>query len=354
MSRIGRQIIQCRHQLNRMRFFIFIFSLFIGSQVSSQMIDYDELLRMEEKWDMDGMGRKKSEPEFSSLNRIQRIPPFLTPFQAEVQEFQIHPGMDSTVKGKFGTEIFIPADSFSLPYIYRKSDLVIFSLTEIMNDLDLISSGFDLLQRTSDRPEFIESSGAVSVSASYYSRTLKLKKGARIRIKIPLYINHEKKMKVYKHIEGRGWVEKGNDEIIETDEKKYRFFSGTDELTHWVFGSPEQNTFCTEGRIVSENPPYSVILIGSDFKTAYSLKERKAEFRIQIPSGKKFRILVMDESGNLGISKEMSIQKEKQESGCRVSEEISVVTGSREIRKDRKKFLEYLGWKDIFQKEKGD
>ena len=342
------------HKLKRLGILIAAAFILFSFPISSQMIDYDELLRMEEKWDIDAMGRRKSEPEFSPLNRISRIPPYLTPFQADVQEFQIHPGMDNTVKGRFGTEIFIPADSFTLPYIYRQSDLVIFSLTEILNDLDLLSSGLDLLQRTSDRPEFIESSGAISVSASYYRRILKLKKGARIRIRLPLYANHEKKMTVYKFIEGRGWVEKGNDEIIETEEKKFRLFSGADELTHWVFGTPEQNTFCIEGNIISENPPYSAVLIGSDFKTSHSIKEKKAEFRMQIPLQKKFRILIMDEFGNLGISREMSIQKEKPESGCRRAEEISVVTGSREIRKDRKKLLEYLGWKDIFQKETGE
>ena len=342
-------------KINFIKLIIYIILLFNISIVS-----YDEYenKKIEKLWDFDTVDRKPIEiDKKQSSTPKNNLPPFLSVFTSEKQEFQIVPQTDNVINGKNGTTIFIPANSISLPMSFRRGDIVVLELVEVLNDLDYLTSGVDLNYTDSRGSNFIlETGGMVKMYISYYSKPLVLKKGARLRLNIPMK-DSTKQMKVYKIDETRDvWIEKGSDDKpTNSSESKDRITNYMDDLQWWGFNSPNSETTCVSGTIESpdKNPPYSIAVFGLDYKNVMVKNFNTIEFSINSLKDKKIKILAMDEKGNIGVSGEILtngervyLVDEKNSSKCIKIGSISLKKVPADIRQNRNKFLNFLGLRE--------
>lgn len=334
---------------------IFIIILF-----NISILSYDEYenKKIEKLWNFDSVDRKPIEIEKKQASsNINNLPPFLSVFTPEKQEFQIVPQSDNVINGKNGTTIFIPANSISLPMSFRRGDIVVLELVEVLNDLDYLTSGVDLNYTDSRGSNYIlETGGMVKLYISYYSKPLVLKKGARLRLNIPMKEN-TKQMKVFKIDDARdSWVEKGyDDKPTNPTESKDRITNYMDDLQWWGFNSPNSETTCISGTIETfeKNPPYTLAVIGIDFKNVMVKNLTTLDFSINTLKDKKIKILAMDEKGNMGVSQDIFVSgeriflvDEKQTSRCFKIGSIALKKVPADIRQNRNKFLNFLGLKE--------
>jgi hypothetical protein len=342
-------------KVNIKKLIIYIIILF---NISVNSYDEYENKKIEKLWDFDSADRKPIEiDKKQSTVSKSNLPPFLSVFTPEKQEFQIVPQTDNVINGKNGTTIFIPANSISLPMSFRRGDIVVLELVEVLNDLDYLTSGVDLNYTDSRGSNYIlETGGMVKMNISYYSKPLVLKKGARLRLNIPMKDN-TKQMKVYKIDDMRdAWVEKGSDDKpTNPSESKDRITNYMDDLQWWGFNSPNSETTCITGTIETseKNPPYSIAVIGLDYKNVLVKNFTTLEFSMNSLKDKKIKVIAMDEKGNMGVSGEILtngervyLVDEKQSSKCLKIGSISLKKVSTDIRQNRNKFLNFIGIKE--------
>jgi hypothetical protein len=333
---------------------IYLFVFFTATIIAQDEVDLDYLKKMEKKWDLEGnIERKKHEESPAPQNFV---PVFLTPYIPEKQEFPINPGMDNIIKGKFGTEITIPANSISLPSNFRRGDILNIKLEEVVNDLDFITAGLDLTFYNYNRnPHLFESGGMFRISGEYYNRPIKLKKGAKVKVQIEKISTLN--MKVYKMDESRGWVEKGNEENQnDKSERNLRFYGLLDDFSWWNFDYANPEITCLQGKIESADPrpPFSVIVIGLNAKGVQMQMVNKFDFKINTWQNKKVKLIIVDSMGNIGVSSEIQSGKEyafldgknNSTTTCQNIGSITIVRNGVEVRKNRASLLKFLGLKD--------
>ncbi|MCX7998980.1 MAG: hypothetical protein N3A69_08535, partial [Leptospiraceae bacterium] len=288
------------------------------------------------------------------------FPIHLEPHKAEVQSFPINPSMDSVIKGKFGTEITIPANSIPLPSLYRKGDIITIELREILNDLDFLTLGVDMLYYDSkSKAHLLESGGMLEIKAIYFSRELGLKRGARLKLKFPKLTNQ--KMKIYYFAQNGSWIDKGSEEVLpnETIDSQNNFVFGfLDSFGLWNLAYPNSNITCVQGEIkpLQANPPYSVSILGTGYIGAYTKNFNEPQFKINVLQEKEVKIIISDSKGNLGFS---NLKTPKNPAfldfvnyktvTCDEISKIEIKPTEAKIRADRKKVLELLEIKDRMQ-----
>ena len=341
--------------------FMYVIIVFIVNMIFTTFLsaidDYDNR-RIEKMWDLDTIDRKPPQIEKKQIQSKIQMPPFLSTFIPEKQEFQVIPQSDNTITGKYGSTVFIPANSISLPMNFRRGDIVVLELIELINDLDFLTAGLDLNYTDAKGTNYIlESGGAVKLSLTYYSKPLMLKRGSRLKLNIPIRDNG-KQMKVFKMDEIReAWSDRGFDEKAGTlADSKERVTGFMEDLQWWGFKNPNSETTCITGQMenAEKNPPYTVFVIGLDFLGTLGKNFTGNEFSINVPKDKKVKILVLDEKGNMGISQEIKTNSEKyylsmdekNTNKCMNIGSLGLKKVSTEIRQNRNKFINYLGLKD--------
>jgi hypothetical protein len=332
--------------------FIILFFIQSGSIIS---IDEYDAKRIEKLWSLDSVDRKPQQIEnnFPKLSK-NYIPPFLTMYLPEKQEFQIVPQSDNLITGKYGSTISIPANSISLPMSFRKGDIVLLELTEYTNDLDFLTSGIEQIYTDSKgNTSILESGGMIRLSMSYYSKPLVLKKGSRIKFSLP---NKDgKQMKVFKIDETRdAWMEKGLEEKpLPSEDPKSRFSSIMDDTQIWGFKNPNFDTTCIQGSIevVEKNPPFTVAVVGIDFKGSIVRNFTTNEFTMNTVRNKSLKIITMDQKGNISVSQEIKptgdkvfvLPDDRGNTKCMNIGIISLTKIPTDVRQNREKFIKFLG-----------
>lgn len=335
---------------------IFLFLLTLYCKGLLGIDDYDNR-RIEKLWDLESLDRRQPVMEKKTSQKSQ-VPPFFTIFLPEKQEFQITPNSESVITGKFGTTLVIPPNSISLPLNFRNGDVLILEMIEAVNVLDFLSTGVDLSYTDPKGVNSIlESGGMVKLSISYYSKPLILKRGARLRLSMPAR-DSSKQMKVFKMEELRDtWSDRGIDEKAQAQsDGKERITNFMEDLSWWGFKFPNSDTTCIRGSIETseKNPPYSVAVLGLDFRGGYAKQLTSLDFVVNVPRNKKSKILVMDEKGNVGMTAEIvpdtervfASGDEKSFSKCMQIGSITLKKVPPETRLNRGKFATYLGLKE--------
>ena len=323
--------------------------------MSIYSVDEYDAKRIEKLWSLDSADRKPQQIEnnFPKPSR-NYIPPFLTMYLPEKQEFQIIPQSDNLISGKYGSTISIPANSISLPMSFRKGDIVLLELTEYINDLDFLTSGIEQVYTDSKgATSILESGGMIRLSISYYSKPLVLKKGSRIKFSLP---NKDgKQMKVFKIDETRdAWVEKGMEEKpLSGDEPKNRFSSLMDDFQIWGFKNPNFDTTCLQGSIevMEKNPPYTVAVVGIDYKGSIVKNFTTNEFTMNTVRNKSVKVIAMDQKGYISVSQEIKptgdrvfvLPDDRGNTKCMNLGTVSLTKIPTDVRQNREKFIKFLG-----------
>lgn len=318
-------------------------------------VDEYDAKRIEKLWSLDSVDRKPQQIENNFPKPSKNyIPPFLTMYLPEKQEFQIVPQSDNLISGKYGSTISIPANSISLPMSFRKGDIVLLELTEYINDLDFLTSGIEQIYTDSKgATSILESGGMIRLSISYYSKPLMLKKGSRIKFSLP---NKDgKQMKVFKIDETKdAWVEKGMEEKPLTgDEPKNRFSSLMDDIQIWGFKNPNFDTTCLQGSIevMEKNPPYTVAVVGIDYKGSIVKNFTTNEFILNTVRNKSVKVIAMDQKGNISVSQEIKptgdrvfvLPDDRGNTKCMNLGSLSLTKIPTDVRQNREKFIKFLG-----------
>ncbi|MCB1141661.1 MAG: hypothetical protein H7A24_13195 [Leptospiraceae bacterium] len=346
-----------------MKFIVFSLMIFLLSMGLSIVADPDQYFneKVEKLWDLDGKDKNDISIEVKTANGVTNpIPIYLSQFKPLAQEFQILPQAENTITGKYGTEITIPANAISLPGNFRKGDIIILELIEVINPLDFITSGVDLTYTDArGKNHIFESGGMFKINASYYSRPLRVKKGAQLQVKMPILRSNPGNMKVFRLDPIRdAWSSLGDEAPVPPGgdpEIPFRYFSGIPDFEWHNFDYPNPNTGCITGEIepVIKNPPYTVIVTGMDFRGATVRNFNTGEFAINTLKDKNVKIIVMDDKGNLGktdeikvSTKEFFLTKLTQKSECMNIGTIKIEKIPPSIRQNRGEFLKYIGLKD--------
>ncbi len=314
---------------------------------------------IEKKWGIES-NTSSTAIEFSKLpkNFDSIFPMHLEPHRAEAQVFQINPNMENKITGKFGTELIFPANSISLPSFFRRGDIVNIELREIVNDLDFLTFGTNMLFYDSkSKPHIFESGGMLELKAIYFNRELSLKKGAKIKVKFPVIFS-ERKMKIYKLSENGSWIEKSElDKLPDQNGETNILFGFLDGFGIWNLDYPNPEISCIQGTIEpisqTQNPPYIVSVVGLSSVGAYSKNFNEAQFKVNVLKDQEVKIIVGDSKGNFGYKDIKAPSKENfidfsnyKKISCEEVGTITIKETSYNTRKDRKKLLEFLGLKD--------
>ncbi|HMV80667.1 MAG TPA: hypothetical protein PK453_18235 [Leptospiraceae bacterium] len=335
--------------------FLLILTFVLHCNVYPQVSD-SEMKKIEKKWgieeDEESAGAK---PKYTSI-----VPASLLSFQAPVQEYKINPLQETRIKGKAGIEIIIPANSFMLPENFREKSFLKAELIEIINDLDFMASGIDLVwYGRNGVPHIFESGGMFRLNVLFQNRTVPLKKGKKLTVQIPFY-SYGRKMKMYRlnnagEWEDRGDFSAGSSSSPGREGPPPMLFNAMNDYSWYNCDFPNPDTTCLKGRIKSNgsNQDFTVTVVGIDFKNAASRSADKGVFSVNVPQEKKVKLIAMDFKGNIGIIPEWSTGKKsaflKDGSGsenCTDVGTIQIQKTSRDILKDRKKLLKHLGLYD--------
>ncbi len=324
---------------------------------------------IEKKWGLgedDDIRPVRIQPATNVSPNMENVfPMFLEPHKPSPQTFQINPNMENKITGKYGTEITIPGNAIGVPSQFRNGDVITIELIEILNDLDFVTFGVDMLYYDSkSKPNLFESAGMFKIKAIYYNRELNLKKGAKMKVQIP-QISSSRSMRIYTLDESKGWIDRGTEERgeqqsspINEERITFRFFGLLDKFGTWNFDYPNPETTCVSGKIqiLEANPPYTVTVIGQDYAGAYTKSYKTPDFKINTIRSKKMKLLAADSRGNLGIidfdspSKENFITPANYESAkCDPIGTIELKKVGPAIRNDRNKLLDFLGLYDRFR-----
>jgi hypothetical protein len=336
---------------------IFLPILFVLVQ-SIHSTDEYESKRVEKLWSLDTIDRKPQQIENNFPKAPKSyIPPFLTLYLPEKQEFQVIPQSDNLITGKFGSTIFIPANSISLPMSFRKGDIVVLELIEYITDLDFLTSGIEQFYTDSRGvTSLLESGGMVRLSLSYYSKPLVLKKGSKLKLSIPNK-DTNRQMKVFKIDEIRdSWIEKGTEEKSQLPEdSKIRITNLMDDLQVWGFKNPNFDTTCLQGTIeVSEkNPPYTVAVVGMEYQGTSVKIFNSADFTMNVVRNKSIKLIVMDQKGNISVSQDLKpngerayvLPDDKGNTKCTNVGNFILTKIPQDVKQNREKFIKFLGLK---------
>lgn len=337
------------------KFFPLMLTFVLHCNVYPQVSD-SEMKKIEKKWgieeDEEGAGVK---PKYTST-----VPAPLLAFQAPVQEFKINPVQENRIKGKAGIEIVIPANSFVLPENFREKSVLKAELIEIINDLDFMASGINLVwYGRNGAPHIFESGGMFRLIVLFQNRTVPLKKGKKLTVQIPSY-SYGRKMKMYRlnnagEWEDRGDFSAGSSSSPGREGPPPMLFNAMNDYSWYNCDFPNPDTTCLKGRIKSNesNQDFTVTVVGIDFKNAASRSADKGSFSVNVPQDKKVKLIAMDFTGNIGILPEWKAGKKsaflKDGSSPEICDDvgtISIQKTPRDILKDRKKLLKHLGLYD--------
>jgi hypothetical protein len=319
-----------------------------------------EVKRIEQKWNIDGEDNLKIYTDKSTNS----ILPILDSLQPIAQNFSIDPKLENIVRSKAGIEFKIPANSIQLPLKFPKTEEVEIEIIEIVNDLDYIT--MNLPMTYFDRkgiPYLFESGGMFKIVAKYNEKILSLKKGTAIQVKIPNFYNTKLAMKMYKLNSRNNWEEKSDLEegtvLVPSSESNVPafIFKNLNDFTWYNSDYANPDTVCLKGKIESteKDTQFSATMVGIDYKSASTRNaDSNSIFTVNAIQSKKIKIIALDKEGNMGLSeiitatgKKSYSKNSKEEEVCTDIGIIKLTKTPKDIIRNRQKFIDYIGIKDI-------
>lgn len=339
--------------LRMLTFFLLMLLTVFHCNVYPQVSD-SEMKKIEKKWGID------EDEEGRPVKPTSIVPSPLLAFQSPVQEFKISPVKENRIKGKAGIQIIIPANSFALPENFREKSVLKVELIEIINDLDFMSSGIDLVWYDRNRvPHIFESGGMFRINVVFQNRTVPLKKGKKLSVQIPAF-TYGRKMKMYRLNNAGEWEDRGDFSGVGSSNPSSEgnpplLFNALSDYAWYNCDFPNPDTTCLKGRIESSEPSqdFTVTMVGIDFKNAASRHSDKGLFSVNVPQDKRVKLIALDYNGNIGIlpewkagKKSVFLKEGNSAENCADVGIIQIQKTPRDIQKDRKKLLKHLGLAD--------
>ncbi|MCP4133149.1 MAG: hypothetical protein GY754_19435 [bacterium] len=298
--------------------------------------------------------------------KINQVFKYLGP---KKQKFEILPGKENTVTAKKGTRLIIPANSFNIdPDEYTPGEKITLSITEIIDRFDFASSGVSLTYyNEKGEEENFESAGMFSVEAVHKGERIDLAEGKKISVQFPNVAPGDK-YKVYFVNDKGQWQHHGhNQEELDTMPTRVRAryvwvrvrLYEIDGLKRWNFDYPNPKVTCVKGKITGvkgrKSKSYHITTIGVSYRGYFSRWVQDTDtFKINVHRKKKFKIIVVDENGFIGVSKVLrsgnkpGFDQKPEGPGnyCKDIGKIRLKPVKRFILSNRRAFLKYIGLPD--------
>lgn len=240
-------------------------------------------------------------------------------FAPKEQKFEIENIKKEELIGNRGTKFTIPENAFVDMSGKPVEGYVAVTVTEIIDELDFLTSGIGLVYYSKYGKElYLISGGMFKIEYKQGENKVQLAPGKTIEVQFP-DISPKESFSLY-HMDETGiWNLKSslsnNDKIdagtIDKNNLEGRKIVGVriaviDKPGYWNFAYPELQHTCLKGTIddtaspVGQNINLTVVVL--DVRGFFSRTSKEKEFSINSYKKRGVRIIAMDEKGNLGLS----------------------------------------------------
>ncbi len=246
--------------------------------------------------------------------------PQLKTFAPKEQKLEADTAKKSELIGNRGTRFSIPENAFVDMAGKPVAGIVTVSVTEIIDELDFLTSGIGLVYYSKYGKElYLISGGMFKIEFKQGEAKVQLAPGKAIEVQFP-DISPKESFSLY-HMDETGiWNLKSslsnNDRIdagtIDKNNLEGRKIVGVriaiiDKAGYWNFAYPELQHTCLKGTVDDSKAPMGqslqltvIVLDARGFFTRMMSKEK--DFSINSYKKRSVRVLAMDEKGNLGMS----------------------------------------------------
>lgn len=279
-----------------------------------------------------------------------------------VTRFEVVATTGGSFTGARGTSLVVPGSAFVDAKGRKVTQKVRLELIEVIDPLDFVTADVDLtfFPERGGR-EMFQSAGMFRVNAHEVSGgAVSLRAGKGVRIQFP-NIRAGEEFFVYRHDAEDKWKLHGHNQ--------QSFPDGPGELTvgtrrytidalntWWNFDVPKPEGACAKGRVVKADGSavknFSVYSIGISYKGTFARRiEAGSAFKVNVHKSAQARFLVIENSGQLGISVPVSVTdktgfdgaEEGPQNFCQEIGEIKISAVDETILADKKKLSDYLG-----------
>ncbi len=295
--------------------------------------------------------------------------PQIKNFAPKEQKFDIDPIKKADLLGNRGTRFAIPENAFVDNTGKPVEGSVTVTVTEVIDELDFLTSGIGLVYYSKYGKElYLISGGMFKIEYKQGENKVQLAPGKSIEVQFP-DVSPKESFSLYHMDESGIWNLKSslsnNDRIdagtIDKNNLEGRKIVGVriaiiDKPGYWNFAFPELQHTCLKGTIddrknpVGQNIDLTVIVL--DVRGFFSRSSKEKEFSINSYKKRPVRILAMDEKGNLGMSGQIQTSdKNGYDKNPEGPDNFKQAIGSIELKKvpddvwrDEKLFRQLLGF----------
>ena len=268
----------------------------------------------------------------------------------------------NVIIGSRGTRITIAPGTFQYSDYLTAKGAATVHLYEVIDDFDYMISGVYHIYKDSKNLSFMELGGMLRFEIFQGNTRLKMSGEYPILVDFPLLYPDKKFNIYYINLEGV-WIKKydyGSYDlfpVVESEEDKKKVIGvrqfKMNSQGWWGFGIPHKDMVVFKGKYQCDgksNFSAHVFLIGENFLAYRGKGVSGGEFSISAFPGRKIRIFVADENGNIGISPTMESSTRIALDGFpetidNVFEEVEKITLTRppdEVSNDRILLQQYL------------
>jgi len=245
--------------------------------------------------------------------------PQLKTFAPKEQKLEADTTKKSELIGNRGTRFSIPENAFVDMTGKPVEGTVSVTITEIIDELDFLTSGIGLVYYSKYGKElYLISGGMFKIEFKQGEAKVQLAPGKTIEVQFP-DVSPKESFSLY-HMDETGiWNLKSslsnNDRIdagtIDKNNLEGRKIVGVriaiiDKAGYWNFAYPELQHTCLKGTIDDSKAPMGqnlqLTVIVLDARGFFSRTSKEKDFSINSYKKRDVRILVIDEKGNLGLS----------------------------------------------------
>ncbi|MCB1160160.1 MAG: tetratricopeptide repeat protein [Leptospiraceae bacterium] len=305
------------------------------------------------------------ETEEEKVNSVNLLP-ILSSYKSPAKRYCFLTNSSNQVITHSKTLILVPSYSFKTESGFIVEGEVCLEVTEIIQDIDFISSGLSLHYRDKEgRKTLFESGGMFQIRAFHKNKEVFLVK--TLSLKFPAVSNAEG-MGLYKINQSEQWervntaVQKSGDLSYSDETKRVGvYITSIDNSAFYNFDKPSPEIACLKGKIqfssIRKGEYVNVLAMGVDHKfIAYTSIDKDNDYEINVIQGKRYKIIYIDSEGNIGVSKELESPKKrgfarKKESGRNFKLQVPEITieylGNEKL-KNKDVFKSYIGIYDEY------
>ncbi|MEM7182415.1 MAG: hypothetical protein AAF518_15985 [Spirochaetota bacterium] len=307
----------------------------------------------------------------NSFNRYINIPTPFQKYQATCQYFQIDPQKNNVVTGKAGVRLVIEKNSFMDSKGRKVKSSVTICLREMIDPLALAFSGIGLYYHKNGKVHLFESAGMFYISATSKQERVYLAKQRKIEVQFPRFY-YTQNFSLYRMDGNRNW-QANQEKVRAVQAENEEFSDGEGSIGVWIapigkmgmynFDKPQPEFACLQGKVKLPNKNRGkhiiILVLGIDHKFInYSSLEQDSSFQIDALRQRYYKIVVLDEKGNVGVSE--TFRSSNKTGFSRLPEgntnfkqkiqEIAMKALDKNVLEDPQKFRRYLGiYKDYYQ-----